>query len=274
MAHSKPSISIIIPVYNEEKRIVRCLTRIPEYCTSKQWDYEVIIAEDGSTDNTVKIVQEFSSANSKIKILSYKERLGKGGAIKNAMLKSTKDYVCFLDADLSADISELDRLIKYIDEYDIVIGSRLLRGDLEPIKRKLHRSFFSYFYSKAFRILFRLPIHDSQCGMKLFRKEVVSKLFNEIHTTGFAFDSEIIVKAYWLYLKIKEVPIIWNYDDATKINVLKQIKVMGRDLLLIWYESHLMWLQNLPTYPQKRGSRKARLFFLFLSLFLKTKTNP
>ena len=82
-----------------------------------------------------------------------------------------------------------------------------------------------------------------------------------------------VAAGFCSYLKIKEVPIIWNYDDATKINVLKQIKVMGRDLLLIWYESHLMWLQNLPTYPQKRGSRKARLFFLFLSLFLKTKTN-
>ena len=272
MTHSNLSISIIVPAYNEEKRIVKCLTRIPEYCTSKQWDYEIIVAEDGSTDNTVKIVKEFSLANDKIKILSYKDRLGKGGAIKNAMLEATHDYVCFLDVDLSADISEVDRLIKYIDEYDIVIGSRILRGDLEPIKRTLLRSFFSYLYSKSFRILFRLPIYDSQCGMKLFRKEIVSKLFNEIHITGFAFDSEIIVKAYWLYLKIKEVPIIWKYDEATKVNVLKQVKAMGTDLLLIWYESHLMWLQNLPTYPQKRGSRKARLLFGILSLFLKTGT--
>jgi len=272
MTTSKLSISIIVPAYNEEKRIVKCLTRIPEYCNSKQWDYEVIVAEDGSNDNTVKIVQEFSLDNDKIKILSYKDRLGKGGAIKNAMLEATHDYVCFLDVDLSADISEVDRLIRYIDEYDVVIGSRILRGDLEPIQRTLLRSLFSYSYSKFFRILFRLPIYDSQCGMKLFRKEIVSKLFKEIHITGFAFDSEIIVKAYWLYLKIKEVPIIWKYDKASKVNVLKQVKVMGKDLLLIWYESHLMWLQNLPTYPQKRGSVKARLLFGFLSIFLKTGT--
>jgi len=264
-------LSIIIPAYNEEKRIEKCLKRILEYCNEQKWDFEIIIAQDGSNDNTVKIVQQFTSKNERIKLLSYKERLGKGGAIKNAMFHATKDYICFLDVDLSADISELKRLLTYKEDYDIILGSRLLRGDLPSIKTT-YRTFFSHMYSKFFRILFRLPIHDPQCGFKLFKRKNVLELFKEIYTTGFAFDSEVIVKAYWLDLKIKEVPIIWNYDSGTKVSVLKQIREMGKDLLLIWYESHLLWLQNNPVYPQKRGSRKARLFFAILSLFFKART--
>ena len=101
-------ISIIIPAYNEEKRIPRCLERVLSYCKEKDWDLEVIIAEDGSTDDTVKIVKDFASHDNRIKLLSFTERLGKGGAIKNAMFHATKDYVCFVDVDLSADISELE----------------------------------------------------------------------------------------------------------------------------------------------------------------------
>lgn len=271
MMNSNLEISIIIPAYNEERRIQKCLKRVLEYCNEQKWNFEIIVAEDGSNDNTVKIVQEFILKDERIKLLSCQERLGKGRAIRNAMFHVAKNYVCFLDVDLSADISELQRLLKYKEDYDIVVGSRLLRDNLPHIKTT-YRTIFSHMYSKIFGVLFRTSIIDPQCGFKFFKTKSALKLFKEINTTGFAFDSEVIVKGYWLDLKIKEVPIIWNYDTATKVSVLKQIREMGKDILLIWYESHLMWLQNKPTYPQKRGSRKARLFFAFLSLFFKTKS--
>jgi len=264
-------ISIIIPAYNEEKRIPRCLKRLLGYCNEKEWDFEVLVAEDGSTDNTVKIVKDFASQDNRIKLLSFTERLGKGGAIKNAMFQASKDYVCFIDVDLSADVAELERLIPFLNEYDIVVGSRQLRGNLPPIEGPVYRKIFSKFYSKFFRFLFRMPIHDPQCGFKLFKTNIVSRLFKEMHTTGFAFDSEVLVKAYWLDLKIKEVPIIWKYDPASKISVSKQIREMSNSLLQIWYESHLLWLQNESTYPQKHGSFQARMVFSILSFFMKAR---
>ena len=264
-------ISIIIPAYNEEKRITRCLERILKYCNEKEWNFEVLVAEDGSTDNTVKIVKDLASGDDRIKLLSFTERLGKGGAIKNAMFQATKDYVCFMDVDLSADIAELERLLPYVNDYDIVIGSRQLRGNLPPIEGPVYRKIFSRFYSKLFRFLFRMPIRDPQCGFKLFKKNIVSRLFKEMHTTGFAFDSEVLVKAYWLGFKINEVPIIWKYDPGSKLSVTTQIRAMSDSLLQIWFESHLMWLQNQPTYPQKRGSIQARMVFSILSLFMKAR---
>jgi len=264
-------ISIIIPAYNEQKRILRCLERVSSYCNEKEWDYEILIAEDGSTDNTVKIVKDFALHDDRIKLLSFTERLGKGGAIKNAMFQATKDYVCFMDSDLSADVSEFERFLPFVNDYDIVLGSRQLRGNLSPIEGPVYRKIFSKLYSKFFRFLFRMPIHDPQCGFKLFKKNIVSRLYKEIHITGFAFDSEVLVKAYWLGLKIKEVPIIWKYDPASKISVSKQIREMSNSLLQIWYESHLLWLQNQSTYPQKRGSIQARLVFSILSLFMKAR---
>ena len=261
-------ISIIIPAYNEEKRILRCLERVLSYCKEKDWDFEVIVAEDGSTDSTVKIVNDFASHDNRIKLLSFTERLGKGGAIKNAMFHATKDYVCFVDVDLSADVSELERLIPFVNHYEIIIGSRRLRGNLPPIESPFYRKIFSSFYSKFFRILFRMQIYDTQCGFKLFKTSIVSKLFKEIHTTGFAFDTEILVKASWLGLRIKEVPIIWKYDPSTKVSVFKQVREMGNSLLQIWYESHLLWLQDKSTYPEKRGTIQASILFRILSLFM------
>jgi glycosyltransferase involved in cell wall biosynthesis len=262
-------ISIIIPAYNEERSILKCLDQTLKFCEEVKWDAEIIVAEDGSTDNTVNIVQEFQKKDSRIKIISFKHRLGKGGSIKNAMLKATKQYVCFMDADLSAYPSEFKRLLEYIDDYDVVIGSRLLRGNLSSIERPFHRTLFSLLYSKFFHFLFRMPIRDPQCGFKLFKKEILQKLFQEINVSGFAFDSEVVVKAYILGLKIKEVPIIWSHDNASKVNVIHQIKAMGNDLVSIWYESHLLWLQNKNVYPQKKGSIFGRLVFSLLFIFKK-----
>jgi len=236
---SKFKISIIIPAYNEEKRVTKCIERILEYFNETEWDLELIVAEDGSTDNTVKIVKGFASHDNRVKLHSFPDRLGKGGAIKNAMLHATKDHVCFMDADLSADVTELKRLMPYVNDYEIIIGSRKLRGNLSPIKSPLKRKIFSSLYAKYFRLLFRINVHDPQCGFKLFNKNIVPTLFNEIHTTGFAFDSEVLVKASRLGYKIKEVPINWKYDPATKVSVFKQMIEMNNALWKIWYELHL-----------------------------------
>ena len=265
--YSKISISIIIPAFNEEKRLPECLERTLKFCKEADWDAEIIVVEDGSIDNTVQIVQEFQKNNPQIKLISFKNRLGKGKSIKNAMLKGTKQFIGFMDADLSAEPSEFKRLIDSMPNCDIAIGSRLLRDDLPSIERPLFRTIFSVLYSKFFRVLFRNPIVDPQCGFKLFRKEVVPIIFKEIKTTGFAFDSEIIVKAYSLGMQIAEVPIIWRHDKASKVTIRKQIFEMGGALLTIWYDAHILWLNNEKVYPQKKGTLIGKLLFKLLSIF-------
>jgi glycosyltransferase involved in cell wall biosynthesis len=232
-------ITIIIPAYNEEKRISRCLQRTIDFCNSRRWEYEIIIVEDGSTDGTVKVIRELISKNDRIKLISNKERLGKGGAITNGFSLAEKKYVGYMDADLSADPGEFDRLLPFIDQFDIVVGSRILRGGLPAIKRPFTRSFLSHCYAKLFRLLFKVEIHDPQCGFKLFRSGAANNLFAQTETRGFAFDSELLIKALTSGMTIKEVPIIWEHDSDSKVGTLREIRTMGSDLLSLWYKLKL-----------------------------------
>jgi glycosyltransferase involved in cell wall biosynthesis len=262
-------------VHNEEDRIQSCIERLLSYCNEKEWDFELIIVQDDGTDNTISIVNRFSSSNSRIKMLDLPTRLGKGGSIISAALNyNTKEYLTYMDVDLSADPSELERLIPYIGNHDVVIGSRILRGDLSGIKRPFYRSVLSNSYSRLFRILFRIPIHDPQCGLKIFRRAIISKLFEEVTTTSFGFDTDLIVKAFAQGLRIKEVPINWTHGPASKIHVLTEIRSMGIDMLSIWYHYHLDWRRDKTSYPQKRGSLYGRILFTFLSLSGEIKRRP
>jgi glycosyltransferase involved in cell wall biosynthesis len=277
LERNKPgtSISIIVPVHNEEERIQSCIKRLLSYCKEKEWDFELIIVQDDGTDNTTSIVNRLSLSESRIKMLNLPTRLGKGGSIISAALTCyTKEYITYMDVDLSADPSELERLLPYVGNYDVVIGSRILRGDLPAIKRPFYRSLLSNSYSKLFRILFRIPIHDPQCGLKIFRKEIISKLFGEVTTTSFAFDTDLIVKAFAQGLRIKEVPINWAHGPASKMRILTEILSMGLDMFSIWYHYHIYWRQNKTSYPQKRGSIFGQILFTFLSLSSEIKKRP
>jgi hypothetical protein len=266
------SITIILPVYNEEKRIEKNIQRLLSYCKEKKWDFELIFVEDGSNDNTCSIVNGFALSESRIKLLSLPTRLGKGGSITYAALSHpTKEYVAYMDADLAAEPPELERLLDNIEDYDVVIGSRILRGNLMSIKRPYYRSILSHLYSRLFRILFRIPILDPQCGLKLFRRRIVKKLFKAIITPDFAFDTDLIVTASSQDLRIKEVPINWTHGTNSKVRILREIKSMGIDLLSIWYNFHLLWRQHKTTYPQKRGSIYGQLLFVLLSFNNKIK---
>lgn len=260
-------ISIIIPLHNEERRVVRCKERLVSYCEEMGWDFELIFVQDNSTDNTVSILNGFNSTQDHIKIISIPTRVGKGGAIMySTIVHTTKKYVAYLDVDLSADPSELERLLKHVNDYDIVMGSRILRGSLLPIKRSFHRSLLSRSYSKLFRVLFRIPIFDPQCGFKLIRKEVILKLFQDVMMTDFAFDTDMIVTAFTQGLRIKEIPINWKEGKDSSVSIHNEVRTMGIDLLSIWYRYHLSWRQGKASYPQKKGSNFGKLFFSILSL--------
>ena len=228
-------ISIIIPAYNEAKRIGNCVNRIISVCESYGWNYELIIAAEGSTDDTVKVVEAmFSSLSEKITILTGSKRLGKGGSIKEAVKCAKMEYIVYMDSDLSADPTQLDRLLQFANEYDVVIGSRIVRGGLPPISRPVARGLFSHLYSVCFRVMFMTQIRDPQCGFKLFKKSTIDRLFNSTRTCGFAFDTEILVRAMILGLKIKEVPIVWTHDkDGSKVRISKQVPLMASDLISI-----------------------------------------
>ena len=261
------SLSIIIPAYNEERRIGRCLEYVLAYVNKKRWDFELIVVEDGSTDNTRSIVSDFNFHDNRVKLLSLPTHLGKGGSIASAALfAATKEFVTYMDVDLAAEPPELERLLENIYDHDIVIGSRILRGNLPPVKRPIHRALFSLLYSKLFRMLFRIPIYDPQCGLKLFRAEIIEKLLNEINIAGFAFDTDIIVKACYLGLQIKEVPINWTHGKSSTLNVITEIRSMAIDLFSIWYDYHLLWKKNGKSYPQKRFTIWGKVLFALLSM--------
>lgn len=230
-----PSISIIIPVYNEEKRIESGLNRTLSFCQLAGWDYEIIVASEGSQDETVELVMKNFQPNERIKLLTGSKRLGKGGSIKNAIKSVSKEYLAYMDVDLSADPSEFTRLLAHSDNYDIVLGSRIIRGDLAPIERPIARTIFSFMYSTSFRILFHTNIRDPQCGFKIFRKDFADTLFSTVTTNGFAFDSEVIAQAISLGASIKEIPIVWKHKSYSKISIPRQIMLMGKDLLSIRY---------------------------------------
>ena len=260
------NISIIVPVHNEELRVEKGILRICEYFDGRKYDYEIIIAEDGSKDKTVKIIRELEKKNSRIKVISSSNRLGKGRAISEAMIHAVKDFVGYMDVDLAADPMEFERLLQSIREYDIAIGSRLLRGSLPAIERPFYRTVTSFFYSRFYRILFHNSIVDPQCGFKLFKKEIVADLFSGIKTTGFAFDSEVIAKAFSLNLKIIEIPIIWSHEKASKLKVSEQMQQLGKELIMIWYNAHIQWLKGEKIYPQKRGSSFGKLLFWMIKI--------
>jgi glycosyltransferase AglD len=261
------SISVVIPVHNEERRIAGCVHRLLAYFKQKKWDFELIFVQDNSTDKTSSILDGYSLTDSHIRIINIPTRVGKGGAIMySTLIHPTKKYIAYLDVDLAADPSELEKLLEYINDYDMVIGSRILRGNLLPIKRSFHRSLLSRLYSRLFRVLFRIPVFDPQCGFKLIRREIILKLFQEVMITDFAFDTDMIVTAFTQGLRIKEIPINWKEGKDSVVSIPNEIRTMGFDLLSIWYRYHLTWRQGEASYPQKKGSMLAKVLFSLLSL--------
>jgi len=242
MEDSDVEVSIVIPAYNEAKRIELTLNRI--FSESTLSDFEVIVSEDGSTDETPHILAKLAKRyQGELVVLHSKKRLGKGGGFLRGVLSSRGRFVLLLDADFPSNFDSLVTIVKHLRSgYDVVVGSRAHRlSRLDPPPPVLRQAIGRVFNSIV-RILFKVSIHDTQCGVKGFRKEIF-RIIGPIQFTSFVFDVEIIVKAWALGLKLVEVPIYWSSKVGSKVHVLRDAIFILNGVLNIWL--------RLPGYKQR-----------------------
>ena len=208
------SLSIIIPAYNEEAVIAKTLSEVGNYLSQQTYSSEIILVNDGSTDDTAKIASGFSE----VVLINNKVNTGKGASIKRGVAAASKDFILFIDADLAISINNCNRFINFASDFDIVIGSKYIDQKSEyPIHRKVIGKTFSFLKSA----ITGLKIKDTQCGFKLYRSTVAKELFQLSNIKGWCFDVEILLIAQKKACKIKELPInVKNTERISRINVV------------------------------------------------------
>ena len=225
-------LSVIIPAYNEECRISDTLERVIDFLNARPYTWEVLVADDGSTDGTGRLVGQLAASRSNVRLMSLPHR-GKGWAVKNAMLAATGQYRLLCDADLSVNIDEVDRFIPpQLDGVDIAVGSREAQGARrigEPVRRHI----MGRVYNALVGLLAVPGFGDTQCGFKCFRGNVVTDLFQQQTMDGFAFDVEILFIANKAGMSLQEVPVDWYYGSHSKVRALRDSISMTVDLLKI-----------------------------------------
>jgi len=245
-------LSVIIPAYNEEKRLSKTLEEIDKYLSKQRvaeasphlppcsasphsvYDYEILVVNDGSKDKTAQVIRDRVSVIQNLRLIDNKKNNGKGYVVRQGMLEAKGEYRIFTDADNSTSIDQVEKMWPYFEAgFDIVFGSRDAKGAiLNPPQSPLRR-----FLGEAFGFLTNLivgtwGIADSQCGFKCFTKKAAENIFPKCKINRFAFDPEFFVIAKKLGYKIKEIPVYWENDPESKVK-FKWMVNMGLDLLKI-----------------------------------------
>ena len=206
--------SIIIPAYNEETRIKRAIENLIEGFPGQ----EIIVICDGE-DNSDDIIKSFSFRYPNIKLLCFGNRLGKGGALIQGIKVAEGKEICFVDADESVSIDDLKGMFHALHDVDGVIASRRLKRSKILIKQPIQRRLASRIFNIFVRMLFSLPFEDTQCGAKVFKQEAILNILNDLKTTGFETDVEILWRLRKMGYRIREYPISWKHSEGTKFKL-------------------------------------------------------
>lgn len=226
-------LSIIVPVYNEEKRLPACLTALQNYSQKNPHVLEVILACDGSTDRTPDIFREMVGNDPRFHMVMSAQNKGKGFAVKQGFLQARGDEVLFSDVDLSTPIECVEMLLPHLATHDVVIGSRKLPGTIVDRRQPFIRRTISLGGDIVRKLFFLSSIYDTQCGFKLFRKKSIEKILPHVSINRFAFDIELLVIAQEQGLTVKEVAVPWQHNDQSALNIWKaSVEVLSNIFLI------------------------------------------
>lgn len=227
-------VTIVIPAYNEAKRIYPTLLKIRDYIQKRDIDPEIIVVNDGSTDHTIETVHSLTALFSNLILMNNPTNRGKGYSVRRGMLAATGDWVLFTDADLSTPIEELDRFIALTqDGYDLVMGSRRMNGSQIKTPQPLVRRVIGGIFQKIVAFLMISGFQDTQCGFKLFTRQACHQVFQQQLLDGFAFDVEVLYLARQQGLKIAEIPVEWKNNRDSKVVPIVASFSMLKDLIYI-----------------------------------------
>lgn len=239
-------ISIVVPAYNEQRRLPLAIRDIRSFMTALKVPYELIVVIEKSSDDSVRMAleaakQENLSPDPAVHIIANSVHKGKGYAVQTGMRRARGQYVFFMDADLSTPLSEILSFLGVFSsepQTDIIIGSRALDRKKVLQRQSLAREYLGRFFNILVQWFFPLEISDTQCGFKAFRHHVVEPIFAKQKTTGFAFDVEILWIAKSLGYSVKSLPVLWRNSKASRVRILLDPLAMFFDLLLIRLRHH------------------------------------
>lgn len=218
------TLSIIIPAYNEAERLAKSLSTILKYLAEHRPEAELIVVDDGSQDNTAEMARRVLAESRLIKtsVISYQSNLGKGRAVRLGLLASRGEVALFSDADLSTPITELPKLVDPIEanQCDLAFGSRALDRSLIGVHQPWRREQGGRVFNLVVRVATGLPFWDTQCGFKAFRMSVCRPLIEGATIDRFGFDVELLYLAHRAGLKLCEIPVRWDHNEGSKVNVL------------------------------------------------------
>ncbi len=220
-------LSVVIPAYNEGKRIEKTLYSVNEFLTKQSFDYEILVVSDGSTDNTGEVVKNLETTVKNLRLIDNKDNHGKGWVVRQGMLEANGDVRLFMDADNSTTVDQVLPFLPYFEQgYDLVIGSRRIAGSNIAAHQPLLRDFLGGVFRLIVHTLVPLGVTDSQCGFKAVSAKAASKIFPQQRIMRWAFDVEILALARKFGFKIKELPIVWVNDAESHVKLSGMIKML------------------------------------------------
>ncbi|MDP2677035.1 MAG: glycosyltransferase family 2 protein [bacterium] len=231
-------LSIIIPAYNEEKRISKTLAAIASYVQQKNYRYEIIVVSSKSTDNTVQVVEAMKKDIPNLEVIDAPVNRGKGDSVRVGMRAASGKIRLFMDADNATDISHFEKMRPLFDEgYEVVICSREARdavGATQAVSQPFHKRLLGDMGNLFIQLVAVRGIWDTQCGFKAFRNFAAERIFSEMKITGFGFDIEVLALSRLFGYTIGIVPAHWVNDPHTKVNLFSYIKVLWETIIVGW----------------------------------------
>ena len=241
----QPYISIVVPAYNEAHLIADTLVSLDHYLSNLGKTYEILVVDDGSKDDTAKIVDKLRSMISNVLLIGHGRNMGKGAAVRTGILAARGKYRLFLDADHSTSIDHLGQALLLLKDHDIIIGSRGVDGSVLDVPQSWIKRSFGNLGNLFVRGLLLRGVKDTQCGFKLFKEDVVETLFTKQRIDGWSFDIELLAMSKKLGYSVKEMPVRWVDGPKSRVGPWSYMQVFIDILKIRWW----LW-RNSHNLPQ------------------------